>query len=186
MMRLFIAFPLTSEIEESLGRIILDLKQKRGRVKWVAHSNIHLTAKFLGETDESLVDRIKEAVAAVAARHHPAACTIDEIGGFPNLNRPRVIWAGLKGDIESLAEISGEIDEAMHRLGFERENRKFKPHLTLGRVRDLSGIKELCDYIGQYRIEPAGINLDRLVLFKSTLTPQGPIYERLFEIRLGG
>jgi len=180
-MRLFIALPLPGRVEDYLGEIIFDLKQHRGKVKWVAHTNIHLTAKFLGDTDESLVESIREAITAVANGFQPINCTIDKIGGFPNLRRPRVIWAGLTGEIDRLAEISSAMEEKAATLGFAKENKKFKPHLTLGRVKDDRSLGQLVPFIESYEVTPIEVLFDRLVLFKSTLTPAGPIYERLHE-----
>jgi len=184
MMRLFIALPLDRETENALGKIILDLKQKRGRVKWVAANNIHLTVKFLGETDENKVAAISEAVKQVAEKHSPVESVIDRLGGFPNLKKPRVIWAGLKSNIEKLEAVALDVDSEMQNLGFEPENRKFKSHLTLGRVKDSRDIYDLTGYMESYTLAPLDIKFDTLVLFKSTLTPRGPIYERLLEAKL--
>ncbi len=180
-MRLFIATPLTEEIEETLARVIFDLKQKRGRVKWVNPKNIHLTLKFLGETDESKVEPIKNAIQEVASRYSKIKSIIDRVGVFPNLDRPRIIWVGLSEGIGKLKSIAADIENEMEKLGFEKERRSFKSHLTLGRVKDSSGLDELIDAIKNYKSTPEDIVFDRVILFKSTLTPAGPIYDKLFE-----
>lgn len=188
-MRLFIALPLPDEVEQFLSNVILDLKQKRGRVKWVASKNIHLTMKFLGETDENKVEAIIKSIESVAAKHKSVECTIDRIGGFPNLRRPRVIWTGIENkedNIDKLEAIASDTEDEMARLGFEKENRKFKSHLTLGRIKDARDLYELTNYLDGYQLHPKEILFDRIVLFKSTLTPHGPIYERLYETELGG
>jgi 2'-5' RNA ligase len=94
MLRLFIALPLPHEVEIELDRLLTVLRPKGPEVKWVPPNNIHLTVKFLGDTEEKLVDKIKVALDEVAAGYQPFDTTIDQIGGFPNLNRPRVIWIG--------------------------------------------------------------------------------------------
>ena len=185
MIRLFIALPLQKQVEDGLGRIIATLQDKGGKVKWVAPKNIHLTIKFLGNTEESLVKSLKEHIDEVAAGFQPLTSRIDRIGAFPNLNRPRVIWASFSECVEILAKMAGMIDERVHALGWEREERKFKPHLTLGRVKDSSGMEELAAFVKSYELPDIPLNLDRLVLFKSTLTQRGPIYERLHERMLG-
>ena len=78
-----------------------------------------------------------------------------------------------------------EIDRRMHELRFEKEKRPFKAHLTLGRVREGRSVAALAAYLESYKLEPIPLKLDRLVLFKSTLTPKGSIYERLHEAMLG-
>ncbi|MBN2225743.1 MAG: RNA 2',3'-cyclic phosphodiesterase [candidate division Zixibacteria bacterium] len=180
-MRLFIALPLPKEVEEELGRIIFALKQKGPRIKWVTPKNVHLTVKFLGETPEKQVEAITDAVRQTAAGHTVITCATGGLGAFPNLKRPRVYWVGLTGQIDRLQAIARDMDEHTARLGFERENRPFKPHLTLGRVRESYGLDDLAAYIENYEFTPQPVILDRLVLFKSTLTPRGPIYDRLCE-----
>lgn len=185
MMRLFIALPLETGVEEQLGNTISLMKQKGGSVKWVAPQNIHLTVKFLGDTEESLVDRIKEQIDTAASDYEPVRSRIDRVGAFPNLRRPRVIWAGLAEGIEALAQIAADIDGRMHSLGWEKETRRFKPHLTLGRVRDSRDLENLAAFIKDYEMAELPFTFDRLVLFKSTLMPRGPIYDRLYETVLG-
>ena len=185
-MRLFIALPLPDEVEKFLENIIKEFKQKPGKVKWVDSNNIHLTLKFLGEADQNKVEDISESIKSVASKHKSIKCTIDKIGGFPNLKRPKVIWAGLDGNIEKLESVASDIDTEMSQLGFEKENRKFKSHLTLGRVKDNKDLSELTKYLTDYKLQPKTILFDKIVLFKSTLTPKGPIYERLCEAELGG
>ena len=184
MMRLFIAMPLPGDIEEELGRIIFLLKQKGGSVKWVTPKNIHLTMKFLGDTEENLVDSIKEQIDAIAREYAAVETVISRLGAFPNLSRPRVIWAGLDKNIETLAEISGKVEAAVESLGFEREERRFKAHLTLGRVRQPAGLSDLTAYMKSLDVPEMSFPMDRLVLFRSTLTPRGPIYDRLHEVML--
>ncbi len=186
MIRLFIALPLEKRVEEELGKIIFALKQKGGKVKWVTPKNIHLTIKFLGNTEENLVEKLKELIDNVAAKYKPLTSGIDRLGVFPSLKRPRVIWASFTDGIERLAKIADDLDERVHSLGWEREQRKFKAHLTLGRVKDGGELEELTEYLGHYELPEIPLNFDRLVLFKSTLTQRGPIYERLHERILGG
>ncbi|RKX27261.1 MAG: RNA 2',3'-cyclic phosphodiesterase [Candidatus Zixiibacteriota bacterium] len=185
MIRLFIALPLPDEVERKLAGIIDMLKSEDGNVKWVSSQNIHLTAKFLGDTDENLVTKISGEIDRIASTFAPIDCAIDTLGGFPNLRRPRVIWAGISGDTETAVKIAKQIDLAMRKLRFEKEKRPFKAHLTLGRVRQGSRLDRLADFMEQYRLDPIPLRLDRLTLFKSTLTPKGAIYDRLHEAVLG-
>jgi RNA 2',3'-cyclic 3'-phosphodiesterase len=185
MLRLFIALPLPHEVEIALDRLLGQLRPQSSDVKWVPAKNIHLTVKFLSETDEKLVPRIKTAVNEVAAGYQPFESIMDRVGGFPNLKKPRVIWVGGSQPIEAAVRMAAEIDRRMHELGFEIETRPFKAHLTLGRVREGRSIGVLAAYLESFRLAPIPLRLDRLVLFKSTLTPKGSIYERLHEAKLG-
>ena len=188
MLRLFIALPVESSVKEFLTETIGSLRGKGGNVKWVDPKNVHLTLKFLGDTDEALVEQISQRIDKIASKNHPLECTLDRLGAFPNLRRPRVFWAGMsspEGGMEKLKHMAGAVDLAVSKLGFERESRPFKSHLTLGRVRQPSGLEALTGYIETMKVEPCPMHLDRIVLFKSTLTPKGPIYDRLHEAVLG-
>jgi 2'-5' RNA ligase len=185
MIRLFIAWPLAREVEQELGRISFQLKQKGGRIGWVAPQNIHLTARFLGDTDEGAVPRLISLIDSIAAHTTKTTLTLDKLGAFPDLKRPRVIWAGLAGETEQLQRTVDEIERNVRELGFSPESKRFKPHLTLGRVKDLHGVEGVLMAVQQFRVPEVAVMLDRLVLFKSTLAPQGSIYERLHERVLG-
>ena len=186
-MRLFIALPLPSSVETKLGEIIDDLKNKGGKVKWVNPKNIHITVRFLGETDERQVPAIKEIMDRVSIKYNSYNLTIDRLGGFPNLNKPRVIWAGLTDDeqIGIMARMVKEIEYDIRKLGFDPDEKRFKPHLTLGRVKVPKNLDELLDSLRSYHLKPTSFILDSLRLYKSTLTPQGPIYECLHDVKLG-
>ncbi len=181
MMRLFIALPLARPVEEQLGKLIFVLKQKGGLVRWVAAKNIHLTMRFLGDTDEKLVPQLGSMIDEIAAEFAPVETQISRLGAFPNVNRPNVIWVGLSENIDVLAEIANRIEKRVRELGFTPEPKPFKAHLTLGRVKDHRGIAGLTGFMQSHEFEPISLELDRIVLFKSTLTPQGSIYERLHE-----
>ncbi|MEW6412770.1 MAG: RNA 2',3'-cyclic phosphodiesterase [Candidatus Zixiibacteriota bacterium] len=184
MMRLFIALPLEKSVKDRLGQIIAELKSKGGSVKWVKPDNTHLTLRFLGETDEKLLPRIKSEIDAVASGHAPVTTSISIIGGFPNLSRPRVIWVGIGKEIEALSKMARQMELKIRTLGFEKESKPFKAHLTLARVREPRGNEHLFSYLQEYQLDEIPAHFDRIVLFKSTLTPQGPIYERLHEAML--
>jgi len=185
MLRLFIALPLPAEVEQRLGQLIEEFRPRGSNVKWAKPGNIHLTVKFLGDTDEKLVPRISQEIDSVATRFSAIPVVIDALGGFPNLKRPRVIWVGSSLGIDNAAKIARQIDLAMRQLSFEKEKRPFKAHLTLGRVRQGRPIDNLAAQLSSYKLEPITFTLDQLTLFKSTLTPAGPIYDRLHESMLG-
>jgi len=186
-MRLFIALPLPEDTREALDRITGQLRPLGGKVKWVAAGNIHITVRFLGETDEGRIDDLKQMMNMIASSFTAADTIINRLGGFPNLKRPRVIWAGLAEDetVEMLGQLAHQIELAVRTLRFEPEKKGFNPHITLGRVREPRGLDELLQSIRDYRFEPISLRLDRLVLFKSTLTSRGPVYEPLHTARLG-
>jgi len=184
-MRLFIAFPLEQQVRDKLSGIIDDLKPACDAVKWVNRQNIHLTSRFLGETHKDQVPRIIEKLDHIAARYEPFESVIDSIGAYPNTRRPRIVWVSTTRNIDFLTKIATHVELAMQSIGFKAETKRFKAHLTLGRVKDPRRLGDLPDCLNDYKVEPIPIGFDRLVLFKSTLQRTGPIYDRLHESLLG-
>jgi len=184
MIRLFIALPLPGPVEEELDRLIASLKPLTRAVRWVPAQNIHLTARFLGDTDEKLVPKIIKSIDTVASEHAAFDTVLDRVGGFPQLKRPRVIWVGGPEPLEPAAGIARQLELRMRELRFAPEKRGFKAHLTLGRVREGQPLGPLAERLETLTFGPLPLHLDRVVLFKSTLTPQGSIYERLHEAPL--
>ena len=178
-MRLFIAIPLSQAVAIYLADVIRSLRKPDDGIKWVEPHNIHLTLRFLGETSENLVPAIRTEMLAVAGAIQVFDCKLGGIGGFPDLNRPRVIWIGLNGGMDALTRAASQMELRMRSLGFMSE-KTFKPHLTLGRVREgAPPVIITTDAISL--IKPAEpVRLDRMILFQSTLSPQGPIYKALF------
>lgn len=156
------------------------LEAARADIKFVEPENIHLTLKFLGEIEPSLVEQVSQVVKETSFQ--PFDAKLEGIGVFPNLRRPRVVWAGITDGVSQLAEIWKDVDTKLSGLGFERERRGFSPHITIGRVRSgrnrdrlVEELSALSDY------EFGGLHVDRIVLKKSVLTPRGPIYTPLAE-----
>ncbi len=134
--RSFIAIPVPSEGIRALEEVVKGLDSEIGRhVRWVRPEGIHLTLKFMGDIPASTVDRVLEALPPVAAAFSAFELSLSGLGVFPNPRRPRVLWAGLEGGLETLSELQLAVDEAVGKLGLPKEQRAFSPHLTLGRVR---------------------------------------------------
>ena len=183
-MRLFIALPLSVEVEQSLGNIIKDLTSYGGKIKWVEPRNIHLTVKFLGETKESQIEPIKNEIKSIGAKYQAMSSDIINIGAFPNLQKPQVIWVGMREVPRELMPLVADVENATHRLGWEKERRPFKPHFTLGRVKDDRDLQKLTDALPRYFFPAIPFSMQRLTLFQSILTPQGPRYTSLLDIPL--
>jgi 2'-5' RNA ligase len=154
------------------------------RLKLVKPENIHITLKFLGETEETQITKIetimKEAVEGIA----PFPIILKGSGVFPNQNYIRVIWIGLENG-ENIETISRKIEQGTTMIGFKKEKRAFTPHLTIGRVKSAKNKEKLLQVIEKYKtVEFEKINVDAIQLKKSELTPQGPIYTTLKDIKL--
>jgi 2'-5' RNA ligase len=181
--RLFIAAALTSEVKAQLAGIQAQLGRERPPVKWVAPASLHLTLKFLGETDTDQVPSIAAAMRAALAAHRPVALCLAGVGAFPNVRRPSVLWAGIGGALAALARIHADLDAALAELAIPRETKPFRAHLTLGRVRR-EARPEQQERLGRAlvalpEIEPVAWVLDRVGLFRSDLRNDGPVYTEL-------
>jgi len=132
-LRLFIAALLPDEIKAALGSYIASLGEDAEGVKWEKEEKLHVTLKFLGEVDEEKAGAVSSIVDAATRKYSPFEMTTGNLGGFPNLQNPRVLFVGLSEN-PGLSNLQREIEEGLEPLGFEREKRKFIPHVTIGRV----------------------------------------------------
>lgn len=179
-MRTFIALDLTPEMRQGLSGLQAELKKSNADVKWVDPKNIHLTLKFLGDITEQQVEPVTQALDKIAAHRQPYELSLSGIGAFPKLDYPRVVWVGIESGKEETKEWAAKIDEELSRLGFKKEGREFKAHLTIGRVRSPKNKDRLKSIIQSTTFAPSSkIPIDSITFYQSTLTPQGPIYTSL-------
>jgi 2'-5' RNA ligase len=152
-------------------------------IRWVPHENIHLTVKFLGEISNDQVVTIQDRLEIAISNIPGFEIGIGSLGCFPNLRQPRVVWLGTHVEGNILGQIVHRIEEAMQALGFEKERRAFKPHLTLGRIKkkispEQRGILE--EHIQKSRDAVFGqIQITEVHLMKSVLRPSGAEYSPL-------
>ena len=185
--RAFIAVDLPESVKSFLSEAQKALKRYGFRVKWIRPQNIHLTLKFLGDTATVDINKIAEAMRLAASECPGLSLAARGIGVFPNVRRPRVIWAGLDGQLETLADLQRALEAQLADLGFARDSRPFKSHLTLGRVKGKIApdqIKTAMEKLKGFESESFGIN--EIVLFKSELRPAGAVYTRVQTIALEG
>lgn len=180
-MRLFIAVDLPNELRKELGDVQKALKPLTESARWVSPESIHITLKFLGEVPEKRVEDIHTALAGLSWK--PFTVTVRGVGFFPGNRSPRVFWAGMEAPtMQGLAE---ELDSRMERLGFDKEKRAFRPHITLARARDTRIDSSLVTGCGEYEEHDFGsFTADRIFLIQSTLKPTGAVYEKLKEYLL--
>ncbi len=191
MMRTFIAIELPDNVKRGLGKTITTCKEQVASrsVKWVAVDSIHVTLKFLGDVPASRIEDIRRALGPLCEGAPPMRLTVAGLGAFPSPTAPRVLWAGLEGDLGPLGALARKIDEALVDLGFPAENRPFAPHLTLARLREdaTAGTRALLgSMVTQSRpAPPLPFDARSASVMRSQLTPQGPIYSRMAELPFG-
>ncbi len=184
-MRSFIAIDLNSPVRESLAELQKELEKCGADVRWVKPENIHLTLKFLGDIGEQTIDSIANTVERCCRRLNAFDLEISGVGVFPAIRSPRVLWAGISGG-ETPKELQREIEDGAASLGFKRENRRFVPHLTIGRFRSSGGKRTLTDKIEQHKNNKFGsVKVDSVIIMRSDLGPKGAKYTKIAEIPLG-
>jgi 2'-5' RNA ligase len=179
--RSFLAFELPPEIREQIGEISRELRKSRLPARWVREENIHLTIVFLGSTEETVLEDLKETVGSVLKGVTGFTARLNGVGVFPNWRKPRVLWIGLDGDIKALSRLRDELQDALKVFGLREEKRPFRAHLTLGRFKDrLDNDEELKLILDRYRDTTSKTySFDELVLFRSDLKPSGPVYTKM-------
>lgn len=188
--RTFIAIELSDEFKTQLAEAQARLKARSpGRsVKWVNPEGIHLTLKFLGNVPAGQIPAISGAIERAVAGHSAFDIHLAGLGCFPDLNRPRVIWVGMEGDLEALEALQRAVEKELHALGYPPEGRRFTAHLTLGRVRDDATPDErrrLGEAVRATVLESgAGLTVHQVSLMKSDLQPTGAVYTQLAAARL--
>jgi 2'-5' RNA ligase len=190
--RAFIAIPLPQPLLDNLSALQRRLERQvpDRSVRWVRPGGIHLTLKFLGDTPVDRLDEIKQALAAVARNAPGCPFSVEGLGCFPNPQRPRVVWVGVKEPTGRLAALQEAIEEVMSPLGYPPEGRGFKPHLTLGRVNrrtPRSAAAQVGEVVTQTTVDLLGeVAADRFGLIRSVLKPTGAEYTTLKEFELRG
>lgn len=176
--RAFIAIPVSQEVRDLVSSILKRLITAGADVKWVEPQNLHLTLKFLGNISLDMVDEISNVIQDAVRGIDRFELEIKGISSFPGGNKPmRVIWLGIDDLSGLLEEISTRIEKACRPLGFEPEERGFKPHLTIGRVRQGSpNLAKLKSEILSLEFNPLKLSVDQVNLMRSELSPRGPTY----------
>lgn len=173
--RAFVAVALSTDVKQELGRVanLLADRVPERSVRWVKPDLMHITLCFLGETAVSKLDAICQMMDEAVQDQAKIRLTLNGTGCFPNAKRPRIVWVGLAGQVSEMAALKRDLDVGLEPLGWELEERPFKPHLTLGRVKDakkLRGVSWAVD------VKKMAVEITAVHLIESQLTRQGPVY----------
>ena len=179
--RSFLALDPPEEILREIGRVQNRLRKLiHGDVRWIRPESIHLTLKFFGDISGNDVANISAVAGKAAAEVRPFDLAIGGAGVFPDPHRPRIIWLGMNGEVARLVTFQQGMERALREIGFPPEERPFRPHLTLGRIKIPKGLIGLAGVLEKGETYTAGrFTASGLGLFKSDLTLRGAIYTRL-------
>ena len=181
LIRAFIAIELPPELKKELTKVETQLKINSPPViKWIEPGSIHITLKFLGETSDAILDDLILAMEESVVGGSPFKLDVRQLGAFPGVDRPQVIWVGVSGEMEKLKQLQKNLEKNTEQLGFKRESRTLSPHLTLGRVRDGArpdDIQRISKLLNETVFTALhNINVNQINLMKSVLTPTGAIH----------
>jgi len=176
-MRAFIAIELPDEIKQGIARVQDQLKRSGASAGWTRPEGIQLTLKFLGEVPDAKAQEIMAALTGAVKGSGTLNLEIAGAGAFPNVKMPRVLWIGVVGDIEKLTVLQALIEDVMEKAGFEREMRKFSPHLTLARIK-FPKPRENWQHVveGIKDVKLGGFETGHVSLMKSELKRGGAVY----------
>lgn len=185
-LRTFFAVEIDKQARERAGDWIRKLAAVNADVKWVASENLHWTLKFLGDVPAVDTPRIIEAVSQAVAGFGTFDLELRGLGAFPNARRPQTIWVGAGQGTDKMTDLHGRVDTALKKLHFRPEERRFVPHLTLGRLRSFNApLAELSQLLAQNANTSIAVSpATEVVLFASYLDRTGPTYQALGRAKL--
>jgi 2'-5' RNA ligase len=185
IIRTFIAIELPEKIIYTIGKVQKEIKSYGLKIRWVRPENIHLTLKFLGDIKKTDTEKVARAVSESVTGYPPISLAVKGIGVFPGIKRPRVIWLGVSNQLDTLTVLQKTLDEKLEEIGFPKEKRPFRGHLTLGRIKSKIDPKTLNTVLKEFiQFESERFFADRIILYKSELKPKGAVYTKLIETYL--
>lgn len=178
-MRTFIAIEIPPAVKTALAAMQTELRRAAADVAWTKPENLHLTLRFLGEIEERRLQTVKRVCDEAAATVPPFVLRLNGGGVFPNLRQPRVLWAGLAGEIEMAAQLQSRLEQALTAQGFAPEDKPFNPHLTVGRVKSQQNARQVAALAEIQSLPEIAFEVREIVLMKSDLHPTGARYTAL-------
>jgi RNA 2',3'-cyclic 3'-phosphodiesterase len=180
-LRLFVAVDLPEEVKSQLAASLRPFRERLSGARWTSSEGWHVTLKFLGSTWPRLLEPVREAVASAAGDQGPFETALTEIGAFPAAKRARVLWAGLSDREGRFAPLVAKLDELL-REHFVPEKRAFTPHLTVARLNPPANLLDAAPELLGASVSSKPFAVDRLILYRSHLSPRGARYEALAEL----
>ena len=176
---------MPEELKAKISGIQDKLKTAGVDASWTRQEGMHLTLKFLGETDDKRIPEIEKALNMAVDGIAPFLLSVSGTGVFPDMRRPRVVWIGLNEDGSNLIRLQKGVEEELRKIGFQSEDRRFTPHITLGRIRSNKNMDKLLKLVEEEKSsELGGFNVSEVHLIKSELKPSGAVYTELYSVML--
>jgi RNA 2',3'-cyclic 3'-phosphodiesterase len=184
-MRSFIAIEIPDKIKMEMVKVQEQLRLSKVDASWPRPEGVHLTLKFLGEMPETRIPEVMNGLRTAAEGIGPFQLEVKGVGTFPNPKNARVVWIGLGGDVEKLVKLQLAVEDAMARINMAREERKFTPHLTLGRIKFIRSRDKWLKALDECKdISLPGFDVTGISLMKSELKPSGAVYTEMGRVEL--
>jgi len=179
--RTFLAMPIAAYFQQDIQPLLDRIKHRWPGIKWVRAEQIHLTFHFFGNTTREEIQNIEAIIHPIALKTRNLHLGLHGLGFFPNDFKPRILWIGMVGDLEPLHKLQGQLESSLKAAGFPIEDRPFRAHVTIGRIRPAKRSSALSQPSGKPEIEfkTALQEINKLILYQSFLSQQGPRYETL-------
>ncbi len=185
LIRTFICIEVPQTVKERIESLQRTLRQNNAQISWVKPSNIHLTIKFLGDVPLSKIDSVRECVERAAKGLSEFDIEVSTTGCFPSARNPRVLWVGLGNLPDGLKQLHANVESELAREGFPREQKRFSPHLTIGRVRSPQNAARTAEDLIAQGFEPETFRATEVIVMRSELNSSGSIYTPQATIKLG-
>ena len=186
--RTFIAVDVSPDVQGRAARLVKRFRETEAKTSWTRPEQMHLTLKFLGDTDDTLLPDVCRAVESAVRDLPPFTVSFHGVHAFPRDEHPRTIWIGIDEGREQLRELQQRIEDALYDAGFQRERRKFVPHLTLGRVREggprMHALGE--QVVAQNEYSGGQVIVEDVVVYASFLEKEGPVHQVVGTAELAG
>jgi len=185
LLRTFLAVPVPRDVSSKKNMLYSTLENVDGDINWVKNAQLHLTMKFLGHTPESAIIDVIDHVEKITPNMNPFDLKIEETGCFPVPTRPRILWLGLKGNLDLLKSMVESIENVLEPLGFPKDSRDILPHITLARIKYPQKHTPNVDPFLKSSYDPIDFPVDRMQFFSSELLPSGAVHTILKTFPLG-
>ncbi len=185
LLRTFLAIPVPRDVSSKKNMLYSTLENVDGDINWVKNAQLHLTMKFLGHTPESAINDVIDHIEKITPNMNPFDLKIEETGCFPVPTRPRILWLGLKGNLDLLKSMVESIENVLEPLGFPKESRDILPHITLARIKYPQKHTPNVDPFLKSSYDPIDFPVDRMQFFSSELLPSGAVHTILKTFPLG-
>lgn len=182
--RIFIAIDIPNSIKAEIAKLQKELRSSHTSISWTRPQNLHLTLKFLGEISENSLAQVERAVEEAASVFQIFSLNLDGVGVFPQFRKPRVLWIGLGGEINTLITLAERIEDSLLQCGFAPEKHPFQPHLTIGRFRYPHHSQSIIARAHEYGFPALPFEVAEIVIMRSRLHSSGAEHTPIYKIKL--